>query len=190
MNSQFPDEHETHDPDEVDDLLSKELLRLNVNERTACQEEIHGVHCRSPVETPEMVSKALHNLTYELDYRIPPSEKQAYLLSQQLPNSYVQSKGFRMRFLRSSLFDIPQVARRMVQFLDLVLELYGEFALQRPVCLSDFSSNELRLLRLGRFQYLPFGDRVGRRILMAFPDEAWESFPPKAKVSTTMEETN
>jgi len=133
-----------------------------------------------------MVSKALHDLAYELDYRIPPSEKQAYLRSQQLPNSYVQSKGFRMRFLRSSLFDIPQVARRMVQFLDLVLELYGVFALQRPVRLSDFSSNELQLLRLGRFQYLPFGDRVGRRILMCFPDEEWESFPPKAKAKLSL----
>ena len=44
---------------------------------------------------------------------------------------------FRLRFLRSELFDAAKAAKKIVGFLDLLLEYYGEFALRRPIRLSD-----------------------------------------------------
>lgn len=184
---QFPDEeHEAENvPEVVDELLAKEMLRLDMKERTAFQEEVHGVSCVLPEETPETVAKVLNQLAYELD-KIPAIEKQAYLRSQELEGSYVQTDSFRMRFLRASTFDVPWVAKRIVTFLELVSDIIGDVALQRPVCLSDFSESELNCLRMGRFQFLPFPDRIGRRIMVCFLDETWEAFPPKTKAKISL----
>ena len=43
----------------VDDLLSRELLKLSLNDRTAIHEEIHGVRCLAVQETPELIVAAL-----------------------------------------------------------------------------------------------------------------------------------
>lgn len=184
---QFPDEEQEAEnvPEVVDELLAKEMLRLDMKERTAVQEEVHGVNCVLPEETPETVSKALNQLAYELD-KIPAIEKQAYLRSQKLEGSYVQTDSFRMRFLRASNFDVPWVAKRIVTFLELVSDIIGDVALQRPVCLSDFSDRELVCLRMGRWQFLPFADRIGRRIMVCFLDEIWEAFPPKTKAKISL----
>merc|ERR1719464_870033 len=69
----------------VDDLLSKQLLRLSGQDRNDLQEEIHGVKCMSPEETPEFLVEKCSQLSYVLNNRddiIPPQEKQAYLKSQ------------------------------------------------------------------------------------------------------------
>jgi len=183
----FPDDdNDTEELNAVDDLLGKEMLALDIKERNGLLEEIHGVGCICPQETPEMVAKVLSDLDDEIN-RIPNSiEKQAYVRSKQFPNGHVHTKSFRMRFLRASLFCIPFVAQRIVTFLHIAVDLFGEVALQRPVRLSDFSDKDLKLLRLGRFQFTPFGDRVGRRIMIYFPDETWESFPPKSKARISL----
>eukprot|EP00537_Pseudo-nitzschia_pungens_P013409 CAMPEP_0172385344 /NCGR_PEP_ID=MMETSP1061-20121228/3016_1 /TAXON_ID=37318 /ORGANISM="Pseudo-nitzschia pungens, Strain cf. pungens" /LENGTH=543 /DNA_ID=CAMNT_0013114321 /DNA_START=612 /DNA_END=2243 /DNA_ORIENTATION=- len=174
------------DPKIVDEILSKELLQLSLKERTIRQEEIHGVTNAAQEETPEFVASCLHRLHVELENVVPDGEKQAYLRARSFPHSYVNTDSFRMRFLRSRYFDVPHTARCIVTFLGLTLELFGEKALQRPVRMTDFSNDELRALKLGRFQFLPFGDRVGRRILGIFPDETWESIPVKTKAKISL----
>ena len=79
---------------------------------------------------------------------------------------------FRLRFLRCELFHVQKSAKRMLQFLDLALELFGEFALRRPIRLSDFTKEEMRYLRKGRFQVMPNRDRSGRRVSTIFPEDA------------------
>lgn len=173
---------------ELDKMLSNEMSQLDIKERTAMLEEIHGVHCTCPEETPEMVNRALADLAKELDNdnKIPVAEKKAYLRSKHIQGSYVHTKAFRMRFLRASLFEnIPWIAQRIVTFLEIASELFGEAVLKRPVCLEDFSKKELQLLRMGRVQFLPFGDRRGRRVFVWLCDEIWESFPTAARVSGT-----
>jgi len=68
-------------PKTIDDLLAEELLFMTAKERNAIQEEVHGVICLSPAETPEFVDKCIDDLAREID-KIPTSEKQAYLRSQ------------------------------------------------------------------------------------------------------------
>jgi hypothetical protein len=97
--------------------------------------------------------------------------------------SYIHGDDFRLRFLRCDLFDVPRAARRLVTYLDMLLELFGDYALRRPICLSDFSKEELRHMRKGMIQVLPYRDRSGRRIMIAFPEEEVSQIPPFVKVS-------
>ena len=162
------DRRDCEDPEAVNGLLSKELLELSMKDRSAIQEEIHGVQCLAIKESPKFIQIVLFelSLTLENDEIIQPHKKEAYRKSQQLPKSYVNDNSFRLRFLRFTLFDVRKAAEKIVWFLDIVFELFGEFALERAVRLTDFDSRELKFLREGEIQFLPFRDRRGRRILV------------------------
>jgi len=146
---------------QVDDLLSRELLQLSLQDRNAINEEIHGVQTFALEETPEMLAEALRDMEIQLN-NIP--NKAAFDRSQQFPNTYVNSAEFRLRFLRSDLFHEQKAAKHMVKFLDLISELFGDFALRRQIQMSDFSREEMQVFRVGHLQLLPYRDRSGRRI--------------------------
>ena len=57
-------------------------------------------------------------------------------------SSYINTNEFRLRFLRCELFDVKKAAMRMVRFLNLGFDLYGESILLRPPSFKDFSSTE------------------------------------------------
>ena len=151
----------------VNNLLSKELLQLSLKDRNAIQEEIHGVNCLAPEETPELVKRSMVELkvALESDGTIATHKKHAYQKSQLYAKTYVNDDSFRLRFLRFTLFDAKKAAEKIVEFLNVALELFGEFALEREVRLSDFDGRDIKYLREGEFQFLPFRDRSGRRIL-------------------------
>ena len=60
---------------------------------------------------------------------------------------YINSKEFRLRFLRCELFNISKAAIRMVNWLDAVLHSFGEYALEREIKITDFTKNELRRMK-------------------------------------------
>lgn len=152
----------------MDLLLSKELLQLSVSDRRDMEEEIHGVSCIAPEETPLLIRDSLQKLSMVLDNDaiIPQSEKQAYLRAKYLPMSYVNTEGFRLRFLRMLLFDAVKAAREIVNYLNFTSFAFGEFMLERPLQLSDFNKRELQFMRNGAMQPLPFRDRSGRRVMI------------------------
>ena len=181
------------DPNAIDKLLTQEMMNLSLNDRNNIQEEIHGVKCLAIEETPGLVEAALRELAYTIDEQTPNNKKKAYLQSQNLktienpmlPNrhalpcaTYVNDTDFRLRFLRCELFDVHKAAQRMLGFLDIALELFGEDALRRPIRLSDFSKEEIRYMKKGHFQILPNRDRSGRRILVVFPEHEASKCPP------------
>lgn len=145
----------------MDDFLSRELLQLSLQDRNTMNEEIHGVQTLASEETPEMLTAALDNLTAEISM-IPI--KVAYDASQELTSTYVNTADFRLRLLRCHLFNAKKAASGMVLFLDVLLEIFGEFALRRPIQLTDFNREEMQVFRLGLQQLLPYRDRSGRRI--------------------------
>ena len=149
------------------------------NENTALvQEEVHGVNCLNPRETPELLKAALSKLARVLDSNdvIPKNEKRAYLESQQLSSfTYVNTDDFRLRFLRAELFDVENAARALAKFLDLVSVAFGTYALERPIRLDDFDKGELKLIGLGLSQSMPFRDRSGRRVYVIFPNKDMKS---------------
>ncbi len=178
----FPDDDAALvDENMIDNLLSKEMNSLDMKERSALEEEIHGIQSSYLYDqTPEMEAKALVDLADGIR-AIPAEQKTMYLRSLEIPDSYIHSKSFGLRILRSTAFDIEISSRKLAVFCDHVVDLFGEIGLKRPIRLSDFSKKDLQLFRLGRYQFLPFGDRLGRRILVCLPDEVWETFPPKSK---------
>lgn len=145
----------------LDNILSNQLLQLSLQDRNAINEEIHGVQTFAPEETSKMLTEALGKMDSEIE---KISQKDAFVRSQEFPNTYVNSADFRLRFLRSDLFDVKKAANKMVTFLDLMSELFGDFALRRQIQLSDFSREEMQVFRTGHLQLLPYRDRSGRRI--------------------------
>ncbi|MGK3757082.1 MAG: hypothetical protein ACI8RD_009396 [Bacillariaceae sp.] len=143
-------DHEKDNPRLVDDLLSRELLQLSMKDRNDIHEEIHGVYNMAKEETPEMLKESLRLLVIEVNENIPSYQKRAYLQSQSLTKpTYINDDDFRLRFLRCELFDISKAAKRMVKFIDLILEHFGSYALERPIRISDFTKVELQAFRKG-----------------------------------------
>lgn len=151
-------------PQKAEDLVTQDLLRLSFKDRNAIDEEVHGVNNLSREETPELLHESMRQLSVELS-KIP--NKVAFDRSQRLfgNNTYVNTADFRLRFLRCDYFDAKKAAVRMVNFLDFVDELFdGDLVLQRPIQLTDFSKAEMKMLRSGIYQLLPYRDRSGRPI--------------------------
>ncbi|VEU43874.1 unnamed protein product [Pseudo-nitzschia multistriata] len=168
-----------NDPETIDILFSEELLKLSIEARNEIQEEAHGVRCLAPEETPEMIRDALRKFSNELD-KLPRHTMRAYHISQKPTQrsppqrTFVNTDDFRLRFLRAQLFDVPKAARCMANYLKVILDHVGEYALFRPIRLNDFTKEEQRVFRKGLAQLLPYRDRHGRRVLVVFMGEDWE----------------
>jgi hypothetical protein len=158
------------DPATVDAILGNEINRLSFQQRNDIQEEIHGVKSCGREETPELIEEGLRQILEEL-WKLPSSEKAAWIRAQELAqqhqskSSYTIMPDFYLRFLRTELWNIKKAAKRLAMFLNLILEVYGEYALQRPIQMADFTEAELKEIKCGQLQLLPFRDRSGRRIL-------------------------
>jgi len=161
-----------HDADTAtaDRIFAKALTDLSLNDRTAIEDEIHGVSCMAIEETPHLLEHSLIDFESEL-HKINP--KPAYDRAQQLllesyresSRCYINEKNFRLRFLRCELFDVRKAAKRFIRYLDFIAEVYGEYALQRPICMDDFNREEMSFLKKGECQLLPYRDRSGRKII-------------------------
>ena len=172
----------------ADSIFAKALTDLSLNDRTAIEDEIHGVTCMAVEETPHLLEHSLIDFESEL-HKINP--KPAYDKAQQLllvsyresSCCYITEKKFRLRFLRCELFNVQKAAERFISYLDFVAEVYGEYALQRPISMSDFSREEMSFLREGSFQLLPYRDLSGRRIFASSISEKNDKVPMKTYVS-------
>lgn len=190
----------------IDVLMAKELNQLSFRQRNDISEEIHGVNSLYNVdETPELISRALTELQFEIDHNVPLFRKMAYERSEQIykkniqiqeqqqpssassssvPNStsnnnpqtsngYIKDPNFVLMFLRRDRFVVRKTALRLVGFVELVYELWGEIGLSEKVWMSQsaFSPFELNYLRSGSLQVLAGRDRAGRRICANFAND-------------------
>jgi len=168
--------------DDVNEMLSQELLKMSLLDRTDIQEEIHGVRCLCVDESPELLRESLQEFKKNLD-ALPDFKKKTYLQivsvaeeerrlqeQQKIPRTKhyaVDDEDFRLRFLRAELFDSKRAVLRFVNYFEFVHEFWGfEIVSKRQVRLSDFSKEELKFLKKGYFQLLPFRDRSGRRVVV------------------------
>ncbi len=155
--------------------LSQALLALSVHDRNAIDEEVHGVSCLAPEESPEFLNASLDRFQAELVKidRSPAYDRAQQILRDNAPGtslSYIHSRNFKLRFLRCELFDASKAARRYCKYLDLLLELHGEIALTRPIRLNDLGREGIGYLKTGSFQPLGCRDRSGRRIICCVPN--------------------
>ena len=165
--------HQTMKSQSFDDLLSRELLKLSLQDRNAINEEIHGVRCLALPETPLLLETGLKEFEEALQ-RMPSSQNVAAyeicrkrcLADSEYRTYAIHDDEFRLRFLRCELFDATKAAIRYTNYLNFVHEMWGPIALQRPIRLSDFTKSEMKLFRKGEFQILPFRDQSGRRVIV------------------------
>ena len=177
--------------DDINEMLSQELLKMSLLDRTDIQEEIHGVRCLSMEESPAILRSSLQEFQRHLD-ALPDFKKKTYLqivavveesrnqhkaaqqqqplLKQQLPppkHYAIDDDDFRLRFLRAALLDPKRAVLRFVNYFEFVHEFWGfGIVSKRQVRLSDFSREELKFFKKGYFQLLPFRDRSGRRVVV------------------------
>eukprot|EP00534_Pseudo-nitzschia_fraudulenta_P004390 CAMPEP_0201126250 /NCGR_PEP_ID=MMETSP0850-20130426/25300_1 /ASSEMBLY_ACC=CAM_ASM_000622 /TAXON_ID=183588 /ORGANISM="Pseudo-nitzschia fraudulenta, Strain WWA7" /LENGTH=538 /DNA_ID=CAMNT_0047394611 /DNA_START=30 /DNA_END=1646 /DNA_ORIENTATION=+ len=165
----------------VEGSLSKELLKLSFTDRTEIEEEIHGVRCRAAEETPELIKRSLSGFDNKLNekkegdpgsnvlknvVRIEATEGvNREPTGDQSSKCYLNDPDVRLRFLRCERFVVEKAVQRMIDFLEFMSELFGDYVCERPVRISDFSREEEAALQNSRNQYLPFRDRSGRRVL-------------------------
>jgi len=153
-----------------DSQISKALFNLSFEDRSEINEEIHGASCRAPEETPELLEVSLKNFHIELpkiEYK-PAYDRACELLVSNPsgnPEPYIHTNCYKLSFLRCELFDACKAAKRYTKYLNVLLEIYGEKALQRPIRMTDLDKEDLSYLREGQVQVLPLRDRSGRRIV-------------------------
>lgn len=162
-------------------ILSQQLMNLKFNDRMKIEEELHGVGSRSVDETPEMVKKHLNEFDEELNKRKESDPSLRVLrnvirisssTSEKSAKSscYLNDPEIRLRFLRCELFIVDKAVQKMICFLEFVAELFGDYVADRPIRLSDFTRDEETTLMSSRHSYLPFRDKMGRRVLVALGD--------------------
>ena len=162
-------------------------MKQSIEVRTAVEEEIHGVTCRSLEETPELIQVSQLNFQKELEESSSPMREiydrivesvakrrlEAVGRTEKLhsPNYATEDYNTRLRFLRAELFDAKKAVERFFYYLYMVNELWGfELVSRRLVVQNDFNREELKYLKKGFVQLLPFRDRSGRRIMMVSDD--------------------
>lgn len=164
----------------VDKALADELLKLNFKDRNELEEEVHGVRSGAVEETPELLERSLAEFDAELNTRKEADPSLDFLrnvirissLDETAADTaktqcYLNDPDIRLRFLRCECFDVKKAVTRIVNFLEFMTILWGDFPADRPVRLSDFNSKEETALLNSRCQYLPFRDRSGRRVLVS-----------------------
>ena len=153
--------------EDVDALLNSEMCQLSLDERNKVYQDIHGVSDEIN-ETPDLVAKSHHQLDLEIEQI---KEKTAYDLACSIDRNYVMDKDFRMRFLRSTLFDAKAAATKMVQFFEMKRDLFGQGKLARDITQNDLSREDLIILYSGYQQYLPVRDSAGRAVAVLIPQD-------------------
>jgi len=170
-------------------LLSQARMKLSIENRNAVEEEIHGVHCRALQETPELIHDSLQKFRGELDSysgstrdiydRIVArvAEHRRSMPENQSKHYAIEDEDFHLRFLRCTLFDAKKAVERFLWYLKLVDELWGfGIVSRRLVIREDFTKAELKHLRDGFIQLLPFRDRSGRRVVVLSDDPSIEDY--------------
>ena len=179
--------------DGAEGFLSREILHLNANSRNANYEEIHGVRCMAPEETPKLIAESLEAF-WAAVRAIPESSKVAYnhcrriatlgKFNSNATHYAIDDPSFHLRFLRSELFNAQKAATRYINYLNFVHTHWGDIALQREIGFSDLSKKEAKLIRKGYYQILPVRDKSGRRVIAGLRKLSFiEGFDDVTKVS-------
>jgi hypothetical protein len=156
--------HRTPDPVETEKLLVQELNQLSVQEREQVLEEIHGVQC--PVEEEvNFVNSRLQILQEEI---LKIRKRYAYEKAVFVAPQKVKARGFCLMFLRSERFDPRKAAKRMVQYFESKLRLFGFDNLVKPITLECMNEEDVKAVKTGCLQYSKSKDRAGRTVAFLF----------------------
>lgn len=164
--------HETDQISKVqENALSMEMNTLSFADKDRVNFEVHGIpHMGNLDQEPENIDEYLQELERELQNttRFDDPIREA----QRMNPTYVNSKEFRLMFLRmflkGKIFDVQQAAAKMVlHFSTKKLIFGGGEILGRDVRLSDLSKDDRAAMDSGAWQTMPDRD-VARRVVVFY----------------------
>eukprot|EP00521_Asterionellopsis_glacialis_P012725 CAMPEP_0195302630 /NCGR_PEP_ID=MMETSP0707-20130614/31413_1 /TAXON_ID=33640 /ORGANISM="Asterionellopsis glacialis, Strain CCMP134" /LENGTH=350 /DNA_ID=CAMNT_0040365941 /DNA_START=112 /DNA_END=1161 /DNA_ORIENTATION=+ len=143
--------------------VREEREALSLDDQILFEQEKFGAIQYGVNETPELIATSLQQLEEALD-TIP--EKETYETALFIDPEYVESEEFRLAFLRADLFNVPAAARRMVNYWERKLYLFGpEKAFNRSLSILDLKEEDYIALGLGAIQLIPHLDEAGRGLI-------------------------
>ena len=147
-------------------MLAKALNETTAEERNKAYDDIHGVE-EIPDEKPEMVDRWL----FELDNEISKIKMHhaAYCEAEKRSKEFVSDRSFRLMFLRTDDFHVKNSAKRIMDYFEEKLELFGSEKLVKNITIQDLDPDDIRALACGAMQVLPVKDRSGRTVICGIP---------------------
>jgi len=100
--------------------------------------------------------------------------------------TYINADDFRIMFLRCEFFNIKKSARRLLLYMELLYELFGDVGMQRRIQMSDLNEEEIRILRLGNMQILPGRDRANRRVVIHIARNTTKEYTVKSRLRISL----
>jgi hypothetical protein len=152
--------------DGVEEVLTKELDKLSLEEKDKILFDVHGVP-QVGDDDPDDVEKRIQDLEKELG---KIKFKTALEEARYMNPEYVNCREFRLMFLRCERFDPKKAARKLVKHFEAKRTIFGGGEiLGRDVVLSDLSSDDMDALEAGFMQILPTRDAAGRVVFVFSP---------------------
>jgi hypothetical protein len=162
-DNRFPNSEE--EADLAEQVLTRELEKLSLDEHERLLFDIHGI-CRSTDEENEKyITEKLGQLEACLN-KMKRKKKEAYDRARFLNKKYVDSRAFRLAFLRSDRFNAKAAAQTIINHFDIKRRIFGDDeVLGRDVLQTDLNEEDLVRLNDGYIQVLPERDAAGRTVI-------------------------
>lgn len=165
----FPDSQT--EADLVEEVLAREFNGLSMVEQDQVLFDIHGIP-QLDDDDPEDVESCISDLEKELG---KIRTKTAFEEARYLNAGYVNSRQFRLLFLRCERFDARKAAKKMVTHFEAKKSLFGSGeVLARGITLSDMTADDTDALEAGFMQILPTRDAAGRSVFVIVPGQKKE----------------
>eukprot|EP00934_Nitzschia_sp_Nitz4_P006197 Nitzschia sp. Nitz4//scaffold91_size79674//38160//39190//NITZ4_005369-RA/size79674-processed-gene-0.37-mRNA-1//1//CDS//3329560106//6187//frame0 len=151
-------------------ILSDALNALTIQERDQLFHDVHGVAENSQVEeTPSFLMQQLNEFQRELDLiketGVNP-HLAAFGLAHQMNQRFVNDPALQLSFLRSRRWDCKKAVADFLGHLDFKLTYFGASKLTKTLGIEDLQQQDLKSLKEGFLQLLPYRDRSGRAVLV------------------------
>ena len=161
--NRFPNSEE--EANLAEQVLSNELEKLSLDEHERILFEIHGIRCTAEDESESFLSEKLVQLDACLG-NIKRKKKEAYDRARFLNKIYVDSRNFRIAFLRCEKFNVKLAAQTIINHFEIKRRIFGEGEiLGRDVLQTDLTEEDMEKLREGFIQVLPERDAAGRTVI-------------------------
>lgn len=158
-----------------EDALAREIEKISCDDKAKIDFEVHGIpHMENFYQQPVNIDWYLQQLEIELQSTTQYSD--VFREAQRMNPSYVNSKEFRLMFLRIFLqensFNVKQAAAKIIlHFSTKKLIFGGGEILGRDVCLSDLSVDDRAAMDSGAWQTMPDRDVAGRVVIFHAPGQ-------------------
>ena len=150
------------DINDYDDLFlfSSKLNELSIQDRSDALNDIHGIidqereYGGKTLESPEVLKSRIEDMTNEICLTMKKEEHTTIGIRQALKSSPNYVDQLKLRFLRALSHDSQSSARRMIEFFNLKLELFGPNKLGKEITMDDLTEEENNALQGGIIQLL------------------------------------